>query len=165
MTLARTLTATWQEVTPQLSEYRVSQLPYDLSPITGEELAANVTGNTTVALRGDGAFNIQASFSLPASSNFSSTSARLRVRSNGSGNLTFGANFGLPVAVYADRRKAGIEWADENVFFTDRFSNAQMPLRRVPGDASSDYIVTLQVVVDRIISELFVNNGSSAASE
>lgn len=173
MTLARNLSAVWSEITPQYSAYSVVQAPYNLTPISGQELApVNLSGNVTVELRGEGAFNIQAALSVPASANFTSPSfnftgpaARLRIRSSGAGNLTFSANFGLPVIVWADRRKAGVEFADQNVFFSDRFSHAQMPLRRVPGDNSSDYIVTMQLVVDRIVSELFVNNGSSTASE
>lgn len=73
--------------------------------------------------------------------------------------LTIILSSGAPVAVYVDRRAAGRSWADNDVFFADRYSNILMAEEREDGNNA----ISLHVIVDRSLIELFANGGVVSA--
>lgn len=64
--------------------------------------------------------------------------------------------------VYLDRRRAGNSFADENPFFTDRFSS-QLTLDTLPNDNTTQTI-SFRAIVDRSITEVFSNGGEAVGS-
>lgn len=63
------------------------------------------------------------------------------------------------MTVYVDRRFAGHSWADGNVFFADRYSTILMADKKEDGSSS----LSLHVIVDRSLVELFANDGVVSA--
>lgn len=163
--LPRRLRLEWVQQNPQTWAYVLAQEPLSFGSLAGTDLApSNVSGNTTVALNGTGAFDVRALFSLTANATVEPR-ANLRIRTQGEGFLDIGADWaGDGATVYVDRRKAGTEWADTNHFFTDRMSASLMPVPRVANDSSSDSLIEVRVVIDRIVSEAYYNNGTSVAA-
>ncbi|PWN45284.1 hypothetical protein IE81DRAFT_285948 [Ceraceosorus guamensis] len=163
--LPRTMTARWTQYNPMYNGYQLSMEPLPFGTLAGAELARPAKSNTTVQLKGDGAFDVRATFAVPADAKNAET-ARLRVKTRGGDFLDIGALVkpGDPATIYTDRRKAGVTFADTNSFFTDRASVAVMPLRRDPADAKSDQLIDLHVVVDRTLTEVFAQNGTVSAS-
>lgn len=167
MSVPRLLHVRWIDMNPMHGGYQLTAEPFGLDALTKKTLTESERGgNQTVALDGNGAFDIQANFSLPASS-LTSTNPRAEIRiatANEGEYLNVGILFADPITVYIDRRFAGRQWSDSDPLITDRFSQQLPPLRRTPNDVGSDLLVNVHMIVDRTLTEVFVQNGVASAT-
>ncbi|UZJ51496.1 hypothetical protein CBS101457_000816 [Exobasidium rhododendri] len=167
MSTPRELKLLWSQLNPMKWGYQLAQLPYNiesLSPKTLIKTAKNT--NQTVALHGNGAFEIKANFSLSsiASVNATNPTGEFKIYdATNAGHLKIGFTFGDPISVYVDRRFAGRSFGDNNPYFTDRFSQQVAPLYRTPNDTSSDQLMEMRILVDRTVTEVFVQHGLASA--
>lgn len=128
---------------------------------------ANVTQETRIE------FLVHASANGSDSGSSGNSSSSSSSGNNNSNYLVIGYLAGEQGAVYVDRRFAGGSWADSNPFFTDRFSTHVQPLpsgnsddddNSNSDDESSDMKFSLHMIVDRSITELFINEGRASAA-
>lgn len=171
MSLPRDLTLRYTYLNPMQKDYVLALEPSpELSSLDSTTLLNSTEGkNTTVNLRGNGAFDVRAtlmanlsSTHFPSMEFIISSSHETKAE-----KVKLGAQFGAPTVVYVDRRFAGREWADDNVFFTDRLSGQLTPSSY---SSSSDSSTTstegtgltkfyVRLIIDRSISEIFVDGG------
>ena len=165
MSTPRELSLVWSQLNPMKWGYQLAQQPYNLDALSSRTLARTTkSANKTVALDGDGAFAINATFSLPATANATNPTGEFRIYdSSHSDFLKIGFTFGDPVSLYVDRRFAGRSFADDNPYFTDRFSQQVAPLYRQVNDSSSDQLVDMRIIVDRTVTEVFAQRGIASA--
>lgn len=177
-TVAREMHLVYHEYNPMFSGYSLAQTPYpyDKSVAVSTQVLVDQTGlreNQTQALNGDGAFDIQVQFSIPFNE-FAPVRGELRIEDEANtGHLLVGFELADPVNIYVDRRFAGQEWADTNVYFTDRFSAGVQPLVQDGGEGLSynrtslsetaREVVNLRLIVDRTVTEVFAQNGLATA--
>ena len=170
MTVARELSLKWYPLNPETSQYVLTQNPIDTAPIKGASIRDgqqnSTLGNTTVALTGSGAFDMNVTFSVPASANLPSKSiGSLIIKStSGSQSLRVGVLMGIPAQVFLDRRHSSDSFADNTPFFVDRFSTIVMPGLSVPGNTTSAMNITLRAIVDKSIIEVYAQDGIASAT-
>ncbi|GAC92623.1 glycosyl hydrolase [Pseudozyma hubeiensis SY62] len=189
--LPRELTLKYYRPTPQFGDLILNNRPVNLSAIHGKTLYKSENGNSarnqTVNLSGQGAFDITATFKLPANANITyNTIASFEIfAGDGKQSVKTGIQMGEPAVAYIDRRGAGQSFAAQNPFFTDKTSgiiryaanyttasseNAdQYVLGPLPPSAYLDstdqaQYIKLQAVVDRSVIEVFVNDGELAGT-
>lgn len=182
MSTPRELKLVWSQLNPKTWAYQLAQQPYNLDSLPARELDWSAT-DRTLALEGEGAFEIRARFSVPKSGLSKDEAApgpsvEFEIRdSSRNGLLKVGFIFGEPVVIYVDRRFAGRKFADTNPFFTDRFSQQVAPIYRSSkgtatnsssssssgDDEDVDHIVEIQLIIDRTITEVFAQGGLASA--
>ncbi|PWN53089.1 putative SUC2-invertase [Violaceomyces palustris] len=155
---------------PMFEDYVLSQAPASLETIKGETLYQSgecSSQNKTIELVGDGAFDVQVTFSLPP--NVTATyqtigSLNFKAGGNKDQSITTGVQFGDPTFVYIDRSKTG-SFASSNPFMTDktsgilRYSNSNPITKGVPTPIQGESLVTLRAIIDRSVLEVFGNDG------
>ncbi|PWN33659.1 putative SUC2-invertase [Meira miltonrushii] len=165
MTVPRQMTVRYIDMNPMHKGYQVTMEPYGLESLQKQQTNENTTssnGNQTVSLDGNGAFEILANLSYPSTNYSVNPRAEFLIHTPNQGEyLKVGILYGDPTTVYVDRRLAGKEWSDSNPFFTDRFSQQFHPITT---DNSTKQIVRVHMIVDRMQSELFVQDGVASAS-
>lgn len=170
MSLPREVTLQWTSYSPLHEDYMMAMLPVTTESIQDQQLFntsdTSSSGNQTISLDGDGAFEIDVTFVLTADgvANATTTSyGELRIhadRPSGTPSyLKVGLLGGEQGGIYVDRRKAGGDWADDNVFFTDRFSTQVEPRFSSNDTETADQYYDFKLVVDRSITETFVQGG------
>lgn len=191
--LPRELTLKYYRTTPQFGDLILNNRPANLSVIPSQKLYSHKnhhnSGNKTVQLKGNGAFDVQATFKLPANTNITyNTIASFEFFSaDGKQSVKTGIQMGEPAFAFIDRRNAGPSFAASNPFFTDKTSGIiryganyagssntggdqkQYILGPLPPSAYIDakgkeQYITLQAVVDRSVIEVFVNDGELAGT-
>ena len=189
--LPRELTLKYYRTTPQFGDLILNNKPADMSVLKSKTLYKSEdgqhTGNKTVKLNGKGAFDITATFKLPANTNITyNTVGSFEIfAGDGKQSVKTGIQMGEPAFVYIDRRGAGQSFADHNPFFTDKTSGIiryeanyttaadgnvdQYILGPIPSSAyidatGKDQYLKLQAVVDRSVIEVFVNDGELAGT-
>ncbi|EST07234.1 Glycosyl hydrolase family 32, N-terminal [Kalmanozyma brasiliensis GHG001] len=183
--LPRELTLKYYRPAPQFGDLILNNKPANLSALGGQTLyRSNGTGNLgnqTVALTGEGAFNIVATFKLPAGTNATYNTIGSFEISSGDGqqSVKTGIQMGEPAVAFIDRRAAGPSFAADNPFFTDKtsgiiryeanYTSEQHILGPLPPSAhlsttGRDQYIKLQAVVDRSVIEVFVNDGELAGT-
>ena len=184
--LPRELTLKYYRPTPQFGDLILNNRPVNLSAISSKTLyskksAQGSKNNQTVALNGKGAFDIQATFKLPANINITyNTIGSFEIfAGDGKQSVKTGIQMGEPTFAFIDRRKAGSSFADSNPFFTDKtsgiiryqanYTEDQYVLGPLPTSAyldqsKQDRYISLQAVVDRSVIEVFVNDGELAGT-
>lgn len=167
--LVREITVRWAGYNPLKEGYVMAMNPVSTDSIVSKELHSSnsVKANDTVQLQGNGAFEINATLSLTPENYSNATTdsfVELRVYAGDDKKqfLRVGLFGGEQGGVYIDRRKAGTKWADDNVWFTDRFSAHPEP--RLSDDENANKVYDLRLIVDRSISELYVNEGTAVAT-
>jgi beta-fructofuranosidase len=167
MSTPRELKLIWSQLNPMKWGYQLAQLPYDLTSLSPETLAETTTSeNKTVSLQGNGAFEIKANFSLSYNASINATypTGEFKIYdTTNSGYLKVGFTFGDPISAYIDRRFAGRSFGDNNPYFTDRFSQQLAPLYRTPNDTTSDQLMEMRIVVDRTVTEVFLQHGIASS--
>jgi beta-fructofuranosidase len=192
MTIPRQMTVRYIDMNPMHKGYQVTMQPYGLESLQKQSLTGsnssdssnnttpstadivapvarqmndNTTssnGNQTVSLDGNGAFEILANLSYPSTNYSVNPRAEFRISTSNQGEyLSIGILYGDPTLVYVDRRFAGRAWSDSNPLFTDRFSQQFHP---ITNQNSTTQIVRVQLIVDRMQSEVFVQDGVASAS-
>lgn len=178
MSVPREVTLQYADYNPLHSGYKMAMLPFNTTNVTASTLtdsgagAANKSGNQTIQLTGNGAFELDVSLTMTADAykNATTTSyVEFFVRAGNSSSSTtaksdnylrIGYLGGEQGGAYVDRRFAGGEWADSNPFFTDRFSTYVEPLYEDASNKTTSLRrYTLKALVDRSVSEVFVNGG------
>lgn len=173
LSLVREITVKWAGYNPLTEGYIMAMNPVDTSKIVSKELHSGketVTNGTEVSLQGNGAFEINATLSLTPNGYANATTdtfVDFRVYA-GDGKkqyLRLGLYGGEQGGIYIDRRKAGTQWADDNVWFNDRFSAHPEPLLEDgKSQDESNKVYKLRLIVDRSMSELYVNEGAAVAT-
>lgn len=168
MSTPRQMKIQWTQLNPMKWGYKLAMLPYyptDLESSSSNGLSTT-SKNQSAILKGNGAFEVLAKFSLPAQkSQAAFPNVQMRIFTQEKDQyLTIGFTFGDPISLYVDRRFAGRKWADENPYFTDRMSQHISPVYKVSNDTSSDATVELLLIIDRTITEVFAQNGTSSAT-
>ncbi|CAO1615536.1 unnamed protein product [Sympodiomycopsis kandeliae] len=171
LSLPREIKVKYVAVNPLKKDYVMTMTPFETSSIKGKDLYSNKNGespklNQTMDLQGgNGVFEINATFSLSAEAYKNATTqtyAEMRIYAGKDKKqfLKVGMAGGEQGGIYIDRRKAGTKWADDNVWFNDRFS-AHIEPRLEDGKSQEDSrkIYDFRLFVDRSISELYVNEG------
>lgn len=189
--LPRELTLKYYRPTPQFGDLILNNKPANLSALRSKTLYKSDNGNSatnkTVHLKGKGAFDITATFKLPASSKITyNTIASFEIfAGDGKQSVKTGIQMGEPAVAYIDRRGAGPSFAAENPFFTDKTSGivryaanytsasdggsdqyvlGPLPTSAYLDTAGKDQYIKLQAVVDRSVIEVFVNDGELAGT-
>ena len=189
--LPRELTLKYYRPTPQFGDLILNNRPVNLSALSSQTLYKHQnhhnSGNKTVQLKGKGAFDIQATFKLPANTNITyNTIGSFEIfAGDGKQSVKTGIQMGEPTFAFIDRRGAGQSFAATNPFFTDKTSGIvryeanytsgangsedQYILGPLPSSAyidstGEDKYITLQAVVDRSVIEVFVNGGELAGT-
>lgn len=189
--LPRELTLKYYRPTPQFGDLILNNRPVNLSAIPSQTLYKHQghhnSGNKTIQLQGKGAFDIKATFKLPANTDITyNTIGSFEIfAGDGKQNIKTGIQMGEPTFAYIDRRGAGHSFAATNPFFTDKTSGIvryeanhtcgaegehdQYILGPLPPSAyldstGKDQYVSLQAVVDRSVIEVFVNDGELAGT-
>lgn len=159
--LPRDMTLRWTNMNPLQKGYVLALKPSPeiLSLPSTPLLNTTKAENTTVDLRGDGAFDVRATVTANVSStNFPSLEFVISSsHASTAEKVKIGAQIGQPTMIYVDRRTAGRTWADENVFFTDRLSGQLTPSTQNSSSALMTF--DLRLIIDRSISELFIDGG------
>lgn len=179
MSVPRQVTLQYSSLNSLNSSYKMAMMPFNTSDVTSDRLLSSrdMQSNKTVELSGDGAFEIDLSLTMTPEAYANATTAsfvELYIHAGGqeeSSSLTknylrVGIIGGESGAAYVDRRFAGGEWADSNPLFTDRFSTYVEPLHEEGKDGSTPKVwrYTVKVLVDRSVSEVFVNGGIESAT-
>lgn len=169
--LVREITVKWAGVNPLADDYVMAMNPVDTSSIVSKEIRSGKgKANETVQLEGNGAFEINATLTLSADAYKNATDdtfvdMRIYAGNDKKQYLRVGMYGGEQGGIYIDRRKAGTKWADDNVWFTDRFSAHPEPILEEGKDReTSNKTYKLRLIVDRSISELYANEGVSVAT-
>ncbi|SNX82899.1 probable SUC2 - invertase (sucrose hydrolyzing enzyme) [Melanopsichium pennsylvanicum] len=189
--LPRELTLKYYRSTPQFGDLILNNRPVELSALSSQTLYRHQnhhnSGNKTVQLEGNGAFDIQATFKLPANTNITySTIGSFEIFSgDGKQSVKTGIQMGEPTFAFIDRRGAGESFAATNPFFTDKTSGiiryaanytsgangstdqyilGPLPASEYLDNSDQDKYMTLQAVVDRSVIEVFVNGGELAGT-
>jgi beta-fructofuranosidase len=165
MSTPRELNLVWSQLNPQKWGYQLTQMPYNLQSVSSKILATTTeSANKTVALQGNGAFNVTAAFSLSATANATNPTGEFKIYDTGGKDfLKIGFTFGDPISLYIDRRFAGRSFADANPYFTDRFSQQLAPTYRITNDTSSDQLMEVNLIIDRTVTEVFAQGGIASA--
>ncbi|CAO1636961.1 unnamed protein product [Parajaminaea phylloscopi] len=182
MSVPREVTLQYADYNPLHSGYKMAQLPFNTSRVVSRDLLTSSSSsqkNTTVKLEGEGSFEIDLSVTMTADAYKNATttsgvellihagdddasSSSKHTKKNVLRIGVFGGEGGL---VYVDRRFAGGEWADSNPLFTDRFSVYVEPLYEDASQRETSLRrYTAKLLVDRSVSELFVNGGLESAT-
>lgn len=173
MTVPRQVTLQHVDYNPLHSGYTMAMMPFNTSAITEGQLFKNddgkcVKNGTSVDLKGDGAFEITATVTMTAEALKNATTNSTMdfyVHSSNKGEaLRLGILAGDPGVAYVDRRFAGSDWANGNQFFTDRFSGQLQALYTEANKTTSDREWSFKILVDRTITEYFVNEGVQSAT-
>jgi beta-fructofuranosidase len=168
--IPRELKMVWTELNPMKWGYTLSHTPYNLESIPHKTLlrSEGESRNHTVKLHGDGAFQINANFTISASALANTTNPtgefKIYDSSDKKSFLKIGFTFGVPNSLYVDRRFAGHKFADDNPYFTDRFSQQVTSLSEDPMVASSRQRMEIEIIVDRTITEIFAQRGTASAT-
>lgn len=170
MSSPREMKLVWTALNPMKWGYQLAMQPYNLEAINSTMLTNTTdSANTTVALNGDGAFQIRANFSIPSAAltnatNGTNPTGEFRIfDTSNSSYLKVGFTFGNPIVVYVDRRFAGKTFADDNPYFTDRFSQQIQPIYQTANDTTSDQLMDMRIIVDRTVSEVFAQQGIASS--
>ncbi|EPQ26304.1 uncharacterized protein PFL1_06239 [Pseudozyma flocculosa PF-1] len=186
----RELTLKYYRPNPMYGEYVLSSKPAMLDNIRAKTLYKldadkhhqhAARANHTVALRGDGGFEIDATFVLPNDVNatYNTIGSFEILSSSGKQSITAGIQMGEPTVAFIDRSNAGRRWARTNPFFTDKSSGIvryqseyapdQYILGPLPPSATAaeaaaakeagQQTISLKVLVDRSVLEAFANDG------
>ncbi|CBQ72191.1 probable SUC2-invertase (sucrose hydrolyzing enzyme) [Sporisorium reilianum SRZ2] len=183
--LPRELTLKYYRSTPQFGDLILNNKPANLSALRSKTLYKSgddkSSGNKTVKLNGKGAFDITATFKLPANVNITyNTIGSFEIfAGDGKQSVKTGIQMGEPTFVYIDRRGAGESFAARNPFFTDKTSGivryqanytdsqyvtSYLKLSEYLDTTGKDQYIKLQAVVDRSVIEVFVNDGELAGT-
>jgi beta-fructofuranosidase len=191
--LPRELALTYYRPNPLYGDWQLVNRPVSLAGITDKVLYSFADDNAvekatmgkTVDLEGDGGFDIEATFLVPATANitYNSIGSLEIISSKGKERIITGIQMGEPAVLYIDRSNAG-KWGNKNPFFTDKtsailrydatFPNDRHilgPIALSPFDlptaeqpSGRDQTIKLRAVVDRTILEVFGNDGLVAGT-
>ena len=191
--LPRELALAYYRPNPLYGDWQLINRPVNLAGISDKTLYSFAADNSidkatthkTVDLDGDGGFDIEATFLVPATSNITweSIGSFEIISSKGKESITTGIQMGEPAVLYIDRSNAG-EWGKRNPFFTDKTSAILRYQATYPNDrhilgpvaaspfdlpaaeqpSGKDETIKLRAVVDRTVLEVFGNDGLLAGT-
>ena len=186
--LPRELALTYYRPNPLYGDWQLINRPVSLAGVTDKTLYSfaddtavdKSTTCKTVDLEGDGGFDIEATFFVPASANITwdSIGSFEIISSEGKESITTGIQMGEPAVLYIDRSNAG-EWGNQNPFFTDKTSAIFRYQAAYPNDrhilgtvamspfdlpaaeqpSGKDETIKFRAIVDRTVLEVFGNDG------
>jgi len=186
--LPRELALTYYRPNPLYGDWQLINRPASLAGITDKTLYSfaddnaddKATTGKTVDLEGDGGFDIEASFLVPATANITwdSIVSFEIISSEGKESIITGIQMGEPAVLYMDRSNGG-KWGSKNPFFTDKTSAILRYQATYPNDrhilgtvamspfdlpaaeqpSGKDETIKLRAIVDRTILEVFGNDG------
>lgn len=180
-TVPRSVSIQYTGLNPLFDDYVMAMQPISTREIQEKSLyaytrstknkQAKAPTNQTIALDGNGGFDISITYSGTTAAlknatmdTFGELVLRAGSKKDKYNTLRVGFIATEQGGVYVDRRFAGEKWADSNRFFTDRFSTSVTP-QSTSGEGDDERAsYTLRLLVDRTISELFVNGGVHSAT-